>query len=484
MASTVDNSDMMNQEENDKNLSQEMMNSAKRPLRKPPHMPKKIEDDTNYPDLEPDIRQFHKKTLAELIELAKVLHIAGYEHLNKQDLIFHILKYQVNKQGFDFTIGVVEIMESGFGFLRQPHANYMKSERDIYISPAVIKSFRLRKGDTVAGFVKEPRGDEKTDKFKAMTRIVSINYMPTSEVKNRKGFETLTPIYPDVRFDLENPDHPDRIAPRILNLFAPIGTGQRSLIVAPPRTGKTILLQDIANSIVRNHPEIYLIVLLIDERPEEVTDMSRSVRGEVVSSTFDEEPEKHCHVAEIVLEKAKRLVECKFDVVILLDSITRLARAYNQNIPASGKVLSGGVDAKALIGPKKFFGAARNIEEGGSLTIIGTALIDTGSRMDEVIFEEFKGTGNMEIILDRSMSEKRIFPAMDIFKSGTRKEELLLTEAELSAIWFLREQFGSRKADNADIMKLMIEKLKQFKTNSAFLKSIKYNGGTGNGVSK
>jgi transcription termination factor Rho len=369
-------------------------------------------------------------------------------------------------------------MESGFGFLRQSEASYMKSPKDIYISPALIKSFRLKKGDTVAGFVKAPRGDDKNDKFKALVKIVSVNYQPARDINKRKSFDSLTPIYPDQRFDLENPEQPEILAPRILNLFAPIGKGQRSLIVAPPRTGKTVLLQNIANSIVKNHPDVYLIVLLIDERPEEVTDMQRSVRGEVISSTFDEEPDKHCHVAEIVLEKAKKLVETGYDVVILLDSITRLARAYNQNIPASGKVLSGGVDAKALIGPKKFFGAARNIEHGGSLTIIGTALIDTGSRMDEVIFEEFKGTGNMEVYLDRNMAEKRLYPAIDIFKSGTRKEELLLDPKEMQSIWYLREQFSNRKAESADIAKIIIDKLKSYKTNKAFLSSIKFNGGS------
>ncbi len=447
---------------------------------KPLNKDKSSKDDDRFPNLTEDIKKFHEKSLEELIHLAQVLKIKGHEQLNKQDLIFHILQHQVSKQDLEFTIGVVEIMDSGFGFLRQSYANYMKSDKDIYVSPAMIKSFRLKKGDTVAGFIKEPKVDDKADKFKALMKIVSINYLPAAEAKNRKKFDALIPIYPDERFNLENLKKPDNLSPRVLNLFAPIGTGQRSLIVAPPRTGKTILLQDIANAIMHNHPEVYLIVLLIDERPEEVTDMKRSVRGEVTSSTFDEEPDKHCHVAEIVLEKAKRLTEAGFDVVILLDSITRLARAYNQNIPASGKVLSGGVDAKALIGPKKFFGAARNIEEGGSLTIIGTALVETGSRMDEVIFEEFKGTGNMEVVLDRNMADKRVYPTIDIFKSGTRKEELLIPPAELQSIWYLREQFGNRKAENSDIMKLLISKLKMFKTNSTFLKSIKFNGGANN----
>ena len=429
-----------------------------------------------YPELNSEIKMFHEKSFAELYSLAKAIGVQKYDHFNKQDLIFHILGTQMKRQNFNFIVGVMEIMENGFGFIRQPDFNYMKSTRDIYVSPSFIKSQKLKSGDTIAGFSKDPRGDEK-DKFKSLTRIVSVNYQTVGEHKKRKNFDELTPIYPDERFNLEDIEKPNRIAPRLLNLFAPIGKGQRSLIVAPPRAGKTILLQDIANSIVKNHPEVYLIVLLIDERPEEVTDMQRSVRGEVISSTFDEEPDRHCHVAEIVLEKSKRMVESGYDVVILLDSITRLARAYNQNIPASGKVLSGGVDAKALIGPKKFFGAARNIEGGGSLTIIGTSLIDTGSRMDEVIFEEFKGTGNMEVILDRNMAEKRIFPAIDIFKSGTRKEELLIPENELGAIWYLREQFGTRKADPADIMKLLVDKLQQNKTNGAFLKSIKMSGG-------
>ncbi len=439
------------------------------------------QEEFSFPDVESELKKFNEKTLTELSELAKILNIKNYKHLNKQDLIFNILKLQMEKQNLDFTLGVVEIMESCFGFLRQPSANYMKSPQDIYVSPSLIKSFRIRKGDTLAGFIKEPRSDEKNDKFKALVKVVSINYLPASEHRNKKNFDSLTPIYPDMRFNLENPNRSECLAPRVLNLFAPIGKGQRSLIVAPPRTGKTVLLQDIANSIMQNHPDVYLIVLLIDERPEEVTDMERSVRGEVISSTFDEEPDRHCHVAEIVLEKAKKLVESGFDVVILLDSITRLARAYNQDIPASGKVLSGGVDAKALIGPKKFFGAARNIEDGGSLTVIGTALVETGSRMDEVIFEEFKGTGNMEVYLDRSMAEKRIFPAIDIFKSGTRKEELLIPSTELSGVWHLREQFGNRKAENVDIMKLLIDRLRKNKSNQEFLKTIKMNGGA-NGI--
>lgn len=451
-------------------------NTRKTPSKENSTNNRKQREEVVYPDVEEEITKFHSKSLDELSILARALRLKNYEHFNKQDLIFYILQYQMQKQNLNFIVGVLEIMESGFGFLRQSAANYMKSPKDIYIAPALIKSYRLKKGDTLAGFVKEPRGDDKADKFKAMAKLVSVNYQPLSEVTKRKGFDSLTPIYPDNRFNLEQPAKPNVLAPRILNLFAPIGKGQRSLIVAPPRTGKTVLLQNIANAIVQNHPEVYLIVLLIDERPEEVTDMERSVRGEVISSTFDEEPDKHCHVAEIVLEKAKRLTESKYDVVILLDSITRLARAYNQNIPASGKVLSGGVDAKALIGPKKFFGAARNIEEGGSLTIIGTSLIDTGSRMDEVIFEEFKGTGNMEVYLDRSMAEKRIFPAIDIFKSGTRKEELLLNDKEMKGMWYLREQFGSRKAENVDIMKLIIDKLKSFKTNEVFLNSINFNG--------
>jgi transcription termination factor Rho len=432
-----------------------------------------------FPELDEEIEQFFKKSFEELIQIAEILHIPSYQQMNRQDLIFAILKEQMIKNDLDFTVGVLETMENGFGFLRQSNSNYSKSYNDIYVPPTFIKQFGLRKGDTIAGFIKDARNNNENnnkggDKFKALLKIVSVNYQPASKKEKRPTFDSLIPIYPNEAFNLENIENPT-LSTRILSLFSPIGKGQRSLIVAPPRTGKTIILQDIANAIVENHPNVYIIVLLIDERPEEVTDMQRSIRGEVISSTFDEEPDKHCHVAEIVLEKAKRLVECGLDVVIFLDSITRLGRAYNQNIPASGKVLSGGVDAKALIGPKKFFGAARNIEKGGSLTIIGTALVDTGSRMDEVIFEEFKGTGNMEVNLDRGMAEKRIFPAIDIFKSGTRKEDLLLSPKELDVIWHLREQLASRKADAGEVLKLIIEKLKEFKTNKAFLSSLNFN---------
>jgi len=439
------------------------------------------EKNNEFPEIENMISELFEKQMSDLIEFGKALQIENYQHLNKHDLIVKILEKKMENMGYSFGGGVLEIMENGFGFLRQSDANYVKSNKDIYVHPNTIKNYKLKKGDTIFGFVREPSDDrsDKGDKFKALTKIVLLNYTLPENLKGRKPFDSLTPIYPNFRYNLEDPDNPEMVSTRILNLFAPIGKGQRSLIVAPPRTGKTILLQNIANAIVKNHPDVYLIVLLIDERPEEVTDMQRSVRGEVVSSTFDEEPDKHCQVAEMVLEKAKRLVESKVDVVILLDSITRLARAYNQIVPASGKVLSGGVDAKALIGPKKFFGAARNIENGGSLTIIGTALIDTGSRMDEVIFEEFKGTGNMEVYLDRSLAEKRIFPALDIFKSGTRKEELLLEQSELDAVWILREKLSSNKQDNATILKPLIDKMKSFKTNKAFLGSIHFNGKSG-----
>ncbi|HOJ49528.1 MAG TPA: transcription termination factor Rho [Spirochaetota bacterium] len=435
----------------------------------------------DYSEIEIMIKDLFEKPMSDLVEFGRALSIENYQHLNKHDLIIKIIEKKMENLGLSFGGGVLEIMENGFGFLRQSDANYVKSYKDLYVPPGHIKSYRLKKGDTVFGFLKEPSEGEKAekgDKFKAISEIVLINYTLASNIKERKSFDSLTPIYPDFMYNLEDSDNSDMVSTRILNLFAPIGKGQRSLIVAPPRTGKTILLQNIANALVKNHPDVYLIVLLIDERPEEVTDMQRSVRGEVISSTFDEEPDKHCQVAEMVLEKAKRLVESKIDVVILLDSITRLARAYNQIVPASGKVLSGGVDAKALIGPKKFFGAARNIENGGSLTIIGTALIDTGSRMDEVIFEEFKGTGNMEVYLDRSLAERRIFPAFDIFKSGTRKEELLINKNDLEIIWTIREKLSSNKQDNGAIMKALIDKIKSFKTNKAFLGSIHFNGKT------
>ena len=385
--------------------------------------------------------------------------------LRKQELIFYILKSHTDKGGIIYAYGSLEILPDGYGFLRSPQNSYLSGTDDIYISPSQIRLFNLKTGDTVYGQIRSPKEGER---FFAMLRIELVNFDEPAVAQNRIPFENLTPLYPDHKFDLETTT--EEISTRIINLFCPIGKGQRALIVSPPKTGKTILLQKIANAITRNHEEVYLIVLLIDERPEEVTDMERSVQAEVISSTFDEQATRHVQVAEMVLEKAKRLVEHGRDVVILLDSITRLARAYNQTVPTSGKILSGGVDSNALHKPKRFFGAARNIEQGGSLTIIATALIDTGSRMDEVIFEEFKGTGNMEINLDRRLSDKRIFPAINIKRSGTRKEEILLTEEELQKIWVLRKVINPM--DDSDIIELLIDRMMKTKNNEAFLKSM------------
>lgn len=385
--------------------------------------------------------------------------------LRKQELIFYILKSHTDKGGIIYAYGSLEILPDGYGFLRSPQNSYLPGTDDIYISPSQIRLFNLKTGDTVFGQIRSPK---EAERFFAMLRIEQVNFDEPAVAQNRIPFENLTPLYPDRKLDLETMT--EEISCRIINLFCPIGKGQRALIVSPPKTGKTILLQKIANAITTNHPEVYLIVLLIDERPEEVTDMERSVHAEVISSTFDEQATRHVQVAEMVLEKAKRLVEHGRDVVILLDSITRLARAYNQTVPTSGKILSGGVDSNALHKPKRFFGAARNIEQGGSLTIIATALIDTGSRMDEVIFEEFKGTGNMEINLDRRLSDKRLFPAINIKKSGTRKEELLLTDEELQKIWLLRKVINPM--DDSDIIELLIDKMTKSKNNEAFLKSM------------
>ena len=373
-----------------------------------------------------DLGELKAKTINELYSLAKEMKLEGISGLKKQDLIFEILKGQTEQKGLIFASGVLEILSDGYGFLRSPNYNYLPGPDDIYVSPSQIRLFGFKTGDTVAGQIRPPKDNER---FFALLRIEAINYENPENLHRRVMFDDLTPLYPQQRINLETEG--TEVEMRIMNLMTPIGKGQRALIVAPPRTGKTILLQKIANAITKNHPEVYLIVLLIDERPEEVTDMARSVKGEVVSSTFDEQATRHVQVAEMVINKARRLVERKMDVVILLDSITRLARAYNQVVPTSGKILSGGVDSNALHKPKRFFGAARNIEQGGSLTILATALIDTGSRMDEVIFEEFKGTGNSELHLDRKLSDRRIYPAIDINKSGTRKEELLLDEEEL-----------------------------------------------------
>jgi len=405
------------------------------------------------------------KTVAELVQLAQQLNIPGASGMRKQDLMFKILEAQTQQNGLIFAEGVLEILSEGYGFLRSPDYNYLPGPDDIYVSPSQIKRFDLRTGDTISGQVRPPKDGER---YFALLRVEAVNFESPEVAKDKILFDNLTPLYPHERLQLENKSHD--ISTRIMDLLSPIGKGQRGLIVSPPKAGKTILLQKIANSITENHPEVILIVLLIDERPEEVTDMERSVKGEVVSSTFDEPAERHVQVAEMVLEKAKRLVEHSRDVVILLDSITRLARAHNTVVPHSGKILSGGVDANALQKPKRFFGAARNIENGGSLTIIATALVDTGSRMDEVIFEEFKGTGNMELVLDRRISDKRIFPALDINKSSTRHEELLMPPEELNKVWILRKFLA--ELNSVEAMEFLIGKMGQSKTNKKFLESM------------
>jgi transcription termination factor Rho len=412
-----------------------------------------------------NLAELKEKTVADLNTVAKELNVTGTSGLRKQELIFKILEAQTEKNGLVFGEGVLEILPDGFGFLRAPSSNYLPGPDDIYVSPSQIRRFDMRTGDTISGQIRPPKEGER---YFALLKVEAINFENPEFAKDKILFDNLTPLYPDQRVGLERAD--GDLSTRIMDLLTPIGMGQRGLIVSPPRTGKTMLLQSIANSITANHPEIILIVLLIDERPEEVTDMQRSVKGEVVSSTFDEPAQRHVQVAEMVIEKAKRLVEHKRDVVILLDSITRLARAYNTIQPASGKVLSGGIDSNALQRPKRFFGAARNIEEGGSLTIIATALIDTGSRMDDVIFEEFKGTGNMEIHLDRKLADKRVFPAIDITRSGTRKEELLLSEKELNRVWLLRKVL--QPMGTVDAMEFLLEKIRQTKTNADFLDSM------------
>ena len=412
-----------------------------------------------------DIAELKSKKIAELNQIAKELNISGYSDLRKQELIFKILEAQTEQGGLTFSRGVLEVLPDGYGFLRSVDYNYLPSPDDIYVSPSQIKKFNLRTGDTVSGQVRPPKEGER---FFALLRVEAVNDENPESIRERVLFDNLTPLYPNSTLRLETA--PGEYSMRIMDLLTPVGKGQRGMIVSPPKAGKTILLQKIANSITRNHPEVKLIVLLIDERPEEVTDMERSVNAEVVSSTFDEPPERHVQVADMVLEKAKRLVEAKKDVVILLDSITRLARAHNTVVPHSGKILSGGVDANALHKPKRFFGAARNIEEGGSLTIVATALIETGSRMDEVIFEEFKGTGNMEVILDRKLSDRRLFPAINIKKSGTRKEELLLTEEHLQKMWVLRRVINPM--EDQEIIELMIDRMRKSKNNEAFLKSM------------
>lgn len=409
------------------------------------------------------LKELKKKSPAELLTKAEELGVENASTLRTQDLIFAILKQLSKNDGVLMDEGVIEVMPDGFGFLRSPESNYLAGPDDIYVSPSQVRKFGLRTGDTVEGELRAPKDGER---YFALTKIIKINFTDPENVRYRINFDNLTPLHPNKKIKMENDLDNKNMTSRIIDLICPQGKGQRGMIVAPPRTGKTVMMQNIAHAITSNNPEIYLIMLLIDERPEEVTEMKRTIKGEVISSTFDEPASRHVQVAEMVIEKAKRLVEHKRDVVILLDSITRLARAYNTVVPSSGKVLTGGVDANALQRPKRFFGAARNIEEGGSLTIIGTALIDTGSRMDEVIFEEFKGTGNSEIILDRKVSDKRIFPAIDITKSGTRKEELLVDRATLSKMWVLRRVLMPMGV--TDAMEFLIEKLKMSKNNQDF----------------
>ena len=415
-----------------------------------------------------NLQELKQKTPAELLSFAENLEIENASSLRTQDMMFAILKRLADQDIAIYGIGVMEVLQDGFGFLRSPEANYLAGPDDIYVSPSQIRRFSLRTGDTVEGEIRAPKDGER---YFALLKVNSINFDSIDQTKHRINFDNLTPLYPDEKLGLEIENSTDKdLTLRVIDLIAPLGKGQRALLVSPPRTGKTVMLQNIAKAIMANHPEVYLIVLLIDERPEEVTDMARTVRGEVISSTFDEPASRHVQVAEMVIAKAKRLVEHKRDVVILLDSITRLARAYNTVVPSSGKVLTGGVDANALQRPKRFFGAARNIEDGGSLTIISTALVDTGSRMDEVIFEEFKGTGNSEIILDRKLADKRTYPSIDITKSGTRKEELLVEKGMLSKMWVLRRILTPMGV--TDAAEFLIDKLKSTKTNSGFFESM------------
>ncbi len=410
-----------------------------------------------------DLNSLYRMTNLELLGAAQRLNVEGASSMRKQDLIFEVMKAQSERSGLVFAEGVLQVLQDGYGFLRHPDYNYLPGPDDIYVSPSQIKRFGLITGDTVSGQVRPPKDEEN---YFALIKVLAVNFDDPEKIRERIFFDNLTPLYPLERLKLETVNTPN-LSGRIMDLLTPIGKGQRGLIVAPPRTGKTMLLQALANSVTQNHPEVYLIVLLIDERPEEVTDMQRSVQGEVVASTFDEPAQQHVHVAEMVMEKAKRLVEHKKDVVILLDSITRLARAYNTVQPPSGKVLSGGLDANALQRPKRFFGAARNIEEGGSLTIMATALIDTGSRMDDVIFEEFKGTGNMELHLDRKLTDRRVFPSIDIERSGTRKEELLMPKEQLNKVWILRKILNQMSPVEA--MELLIDKMSKSAANEQFL---------------
>ena len=416
-----------------------------------------------------NITDLKDMSIQKLTQIAKDLNVAGATGMRKQDLIFQILKAQTEQSGFIFSEGVLEVLPDGFGFLRAPDYNYLPGPDDIYVSPSQIRKFDLQTGDPVSGQIRPPKEGER---YFALIKVEAVNFEAPDQARDKLFFENLTPLYPQQRLTLETAT--ENLSSRVMDLWTPIGKGQRGLIVAPPRTVKTMLLQSIAQSVSKNHPEVYLIVLLIDERPEEVTDMQRSVDGEVISSTFDEPAQRHVQVAEMVIEKAKRLVEHKKDVLILLDSITRLARAYNTVIPASGKILSGGLDSNALQKPKRFFGAARNIEEGGSLTIMATALVDTGSRMDDIIFEEFKGTGNMEIHLDRKLTDKRVFPSIELQKSGTRKEELLIPKEDLNRIWVLRKVLGPLSPVEA--MELLLDKMGKTKSNAEFLSSMQKMG--------
>ena len=414
---------------------------------------------------EMNLVELKNKNIRELMAISKVYNIDGASSMRKQELIFALLQAQAEMSGLIYGEGVLEILPDGFGFLRSQNYNYLPGPDDIYVSPSQIRRFNLRTGDSISGQIRPPKDNER---YFALLKVESVNYEDPEIARDKILFDNLTPLYPDRRINLES--DPDNLSTRVMDLLTPIGSGQRGLIVAQPRTGKTMLLQNIANATAANHKDAYLIVLLIDERPEEVTDMQRNVRAEVVSSTFDEPPQRHVQVAEMVIEKAKRLVEHKKDVVILLDSITRLARAYNSVVPPSGKILSGGLDSNALHRPKRFFGAARNVEQGGNLTIIATALIDTGSRMDEVIFEEFKGTGNLEIVLDRKLADRRIFPAIDINKSGTRKEELLIMPDDLNRIWILRKLLSP--LNPIDAMEFLLDKMQGTKNNAEFLASM------------
>ena len=412
-----------------------------------------------------DISELKSKKIVELNQIAKDLDISGYSDFRKQELIFKILEAQTSKDGLTFSKGVLEVLPDGYGFLRSADYNYLPSPDDIYVSPSQIKKFSLRTGDYVSGQVRPPKEGER---FFALLRVEAVNGLEPDNIRGRTLFDNLVPVYPTKKISLESA--PGEYSMRIMDLLSPIGKGQRGLVVSPPKSGKTVLLQKIANSITRNHPDVKMIILLIDERPEEVTDMERSVKAEVISSTFDEPPERHVQVADMVIEKAKRLVEANEDVVILLDSITRLARAHNIVVPHSGRILSGGVDSNALHKPKRFFGAARNTEDGGSLTIIATALIDTGSRMDDVIFEEFKGTGNMEIVLNRDLSDRRIFPAIDVNRSGTRREELLMKEEDLQKVWILRKILSDFSPVEA--MDFLLDKIRGTKNNKEFLSAM------------